>query len=274
MVNGSVLIMVMNFGSALRWMVFMVVTNQPYTWHHGLGSPRVWFQVTSGSDLRNPDSTALHQWHPVSEGLIQHNTSPCMPWASMECLNQVKVLVFLVRFLDLDVWDQLRSVVLCWSTDPWGPIPPAVCFRRGHNRFSHWIIVCIQAWGGVIPYWHGTSHVPKLTTINHLIWYYYHCNTWPFNTCSLLSPLHLSAYIFCQWTYFISKLCYFLSYQRQIVSLEEEADNPTFSENWKTSGEVESKQLPLKSYSIFTSHSTKMRQVTLLSANSEPLYPH
>lgn len=32
-----------------------------------------------------------------------------MPCVSMDCLNQVKVWVLLVRSLDLDVWDQLRS---------------------------------------------------------------------------------------------------------------------------------------------------------------------
>lgn len=57
-------------------------------------------------------------------------------------------------------------------------------------------------------------------------------------------------------------LFYLLSYQRQIVSLDEEADNPAFTENWEKSGRVEQRASMISyircPFCIFTSHSTKI----------------
>lgn len=70
---------------------------------------------------------------------------------------------------------------------------------------------------------------------------------------------------------------YLLSYQRQVVSLDEEADNPAFTENWKKlSGEKSlSDKLPWTSaYFFFTSHSTKIWKSKPISDKLKPLYPH
>lgn len=53
-----------------------------------------------------------------------------------------------------------------------------------------------------------------------------------------------------------------LSYQRQIVSLDEEADNPAFTENWEKSGRVERRASMIsylrRPFCIFIPHSTKI----------------
>ena len=69
----------------------------------------------------------------------------------------------------------------------------------------------------------------------------------------------------------------FVVLQRQVVSLDEEADNPAFTENWKKLARVE-RRASVISYlgrpCIFTSHSTKIWKSKPVSDKLKPLYPH
>lgn len=69
----------------------------------------------------------------------------------------------------------------------------------------------------------------------------------------------------------------FFFFQRQVVSLDEEADNPAFTENWTML--VNWRKEPwrwatLIFFCIFTSLSTKIWNSKPVSGKLEPLYPH
>lgn len=152
-------------------------THQHYCWHHGMGTHRIWLQLTSGSGMdggiwlhsnvsvksrvwmsnASSNTTLLQSFNKKTPGHMQH----------MKLLCHVKVLLWSATSPDLfSVTHTVQLRRQCW---------PSAIVLDFKNQFQQlwadyrrtpasWLFHAgfLHVWGGATPCWHGARSVAVL----------------------------------------------------------------------------------------------------------------